>query len=426
MEDVHEGINVVTVYANNTEGSEDSDAVTFNVTIPPTPYVDVAIDSPHNGEVFNSTIVPLSYTVVGNYEPFSCWYNIDGGTNHSTGCANLSNMEDVHEGINVVTVYANNTEGSEDSDAVTFNVTIPPTPYVLVTIQKPTHGEVFNSTTVPLNYSVRGNYGPFSCWYHIDDGTNHTINDCANLTSMEDVHEGINNVTVFANNTAGSNISIMVSFNVTIPPTPHVTVAISSPTSTTYGVNYVPLTYNVTSTYGIDSCWYRLDGATAVSLLNCTNTTLLALANGAHNVTVYANDTTGSVNSSAVSFSINVIPEPSPSGSGVSTSLNVVSKACPDNVTISLTAANPIAGRSLKIEGPNGFYLVLQTDSNGLVSFQPNATGTYYVVHYSGGNYRYSELTFNYTMCFVQPTCTGNSQCNYDESCTNGACTKVS
>ncbi len=86
----------------------------------------------------------------------------------------------------------------------------------------------------------------------------------------------------------------------TTPPS----ISLMSPLNQTY------IEKNVTLLFSIDKpvSWigYSLDGQPNVTVTN--NGTLYDISNGAHSITVYANDTFGNIGSSAVSFEV---PKPS-------------------------------------------------------------------------------------------------------------------
>jgi hypothetical protein len=77
-----------------------------------------------------------------------------------------------------------------------------------------------------------------------------------------------------------------------------------NPKNQTYDSSTIPLDYSAwDSPPGMDSAWYSVDGGVNVSLYG--NTTI-SFENGTHVLFIYANDTLGNVNSTTVTFSINV------------------------------------------------------------------------------------------------------------------------
>lgn len=76
-------------------------------------------------------------------------------------------------------------------------------------------------------------------------------------------------------------------------------ITILSPLNTTYPTQNIPL--NWTANFNISWAAYSLDGGTNISLVS--NTTINNVTHGFHNLTVYANDTTGVLSLSSVYFS---------------------------------------------------------------------------------------------------------------------------
>jgi parallel beta-helix repeat protein len=87
----------------------------------------------------------------------------------------------------------------------------------------------------------------------------------------------------------------------TTPPA----ISIISPQNTTYSTTSVPLTFTVNEP--TSWCGYSLDGN--VTIPSCANNTLKDLTNGGHNVIIYANDTSGNMNSSRVYFTVLIKPD---------------------------------------------------------------------------------------------------------------------
>lgn len=103
--------------------------------------------------------------------------------------------------------------------------------------------------------------------------------------------------------TMDTNITLTAVF--TPPDTTPPTISIVSPENKTYTVDDVPLTFAVSET----TSWmgYSLDGQMNVTISD--NTTIVGLSNGAHTITVYANDTAGNMGySDTVYFTIDTVP----------------------------------------------------------------------------------------------------------------------
>jgi hypothetical protein len=218
-------------------------------------------------------------------------------------------------------------------------VTTPPSIFVY----SPVQNETYNSTQVTLNFTVikpdswfsNGNFfGDYvfgnitSVYYSVDGSERQNIpmhdvdslinpnppaqtlsfSTTLNLTAgMHSIKVGVEADSYYFAQTLnlGSVVvegnSAPVNFAVTLPPEP----VIVAPESITYNKSSVPLAFtlgaSVTSWVG-----YSLDGKDNVTIDG--NTTLTGLSNGAHNVTVYANDTFGNVGSSqTITFTIALV-----------------------------------------------------------------------------------------------------------------------
>jgi hypothetical protein len=143
-----------------------------------------------------------------------------------------------------------------------------------------------------------------------------------------------------------SSQSIEYSFTTVILDMTTPIITISSPINSTYATSSVNLNYTVNE----QTVWegYSLDGAANITLYG--NTTLTVLIDGLHTLTVYANDTSGNMNSSTVWFTIDTTPPsvtnptatpPSIVADGVKISQLNVTVSDPngiDTVTINLSA----------------------------------------------------------------------------------------
>ena len=148
-----------------------------------------------------------------------------------------------------------------------------------------------------------------------------------------------------------------------------IAITIQAPSASIYNYTTLNLDYTATST-NLDSCWYSLDGAANVSLPGCANTTFFAAENATHSITVYDNNTNGTIASASVpTFGIynHFIQNCTPGGncyvnanSTIQTqdySLNVSSIEISPNVTITLDRSR------FKINATN--YILLKGLING-------------------------------------------------------------
>ena len=161
---------------------------------------------------------------------------------------------------------------------------------------------LLNTTITDLNLN--------SCWYNYN-GTNTTIEGCLtgvlNQSAIITV-EGYTGITIYANDTLGNVNSTIESF---IFDQSGATISVETPTGTIgYGSIGNNETLNVTFTdSNLDSCWYNYNG-TNITIDNCLtgvkNSTSFLLESGNTNMTIYANDTLGNLNSTFISWNYNL------------------------------------------------------------------------------------------------------------------------
>jgi len=121
-----------------------------------------------------------------------------------------------------------------------------------------------------------------------------------------------------------------------VPDTVLPIITIISPVNdTTYNIDSVDLNYSVNE----PTAWegYSLDTGTSIILYG--NTTLTGLIDGLHTLTIYANDTSGNMNSSMVCFMIDTTP---PSIISVTLNNTLVKFGAPIEVTVNATDENGI------------------------------------------------------------------------------------
>jgi len=115
-------------------------------------------------------------------------------------------------------------------------------------------------------------------------------------------------------------------------------VQIQSPTSQTYNTSTVNVNFTATDNTGVSSCTVRLNGT--INSSTCSNYTL-TLSNGAYTLNVTANDTSGNINSTQVSFTVATDTTPpavtiqSPAATTYPASTVPVKFTATDNVAVS-------------------------------------------------------------------------------------------
>jgi len=192
-----QGSNSIALWANDTAGNWNRSAtIYFSVdTTPPT----LIITSPLN-RTYNTTNLTITFNSNG-YD--KSWYKLNGGSNvlFNNGSTFLAN-----EGSNTLVVYVNDSAGNVNFASVSFSVdTIAPT----LTILSP-QNITYNSTNITLQVLSTEQNNIDKWWYVLNNGGK--IYFVPNTTILG--VQGLNNLTVFANDSAGNVGVSAVSFSV--------------------------------------------------------------------------------------------------------------------------------------------------------------------------------------------------------------------
>ena len=251
-------------------------------TTPPT----VTIMSPQNIS-YNSSSVAMS---VSANEAVNTWrYSLDSAPNVTfTPNTTLSGLSG---GSHTVVVYANDTYGNLGSNQVSFTVDIS-APGIIV--YSPVNVTYYASTSVPLQVSANET---ISAWWYFKDGSSTPTYFTPN-TTLSGLSQGLHNISVYANDTAGNIVtSGLRYFTVdTIVPT----VVMTIPQNQTYVMNSVALNVSVDE---LISLWvYSLDSGVNISF--SPNITLDFLSDSLHHVVVYATDFANHTGSDSVWFTV--------------------------------------------------------------------------------------------------------------------------
>ncbi len=174
--------------------------VNYNlINSPPT----ITLVEPQNLLYTYNNSLPLNISVSdidGNLD--SCWYNIDSGENITIpNCQNTT--FDVAEGSHIINIYANDTNGLESSDSVSFNVDVTG---ISLSIVEPS-GTKTSRTNIPLEFTAIGNN--LTCWYNVKTSIggsiieNTTLENCSD-SSFNVSTDGDYILNLYANNSLGN------------------------------------------------------------------------------------------------------------------------------------------------------------------------------------------------------------------------------
>ena len=173
--------------------------------------------------------------------------------------------------------------------------------YPNISILSPLNNSNTTNSQINVNYTTSdARIG--SCWWN-NGGSNGSINCGTNISGVT-WNEGINNVTIFVNDTVGNTNSSTVTFRLdTISPIINIYKPIPSEE---FSSNFsVPLNFSsIDSGVGTQSCWYNLDLTTNLSI-PCSNITFNT-TDGAHIIYLYSNDNLNNLASATRGFTISL------------------------------------------------------------------------------------------------------------------------
>gem|GEM_PF-2056806 len=310
-----EGLNNITVFANDSAGNENESTVFFTIdTTAPT----ITFITPEQDEVFlynytgwinlsisetggNCSLNDTRWTYQSDNTTHYNFINASAFTSNETASVNFSCWDDSDNNDSTVLNFVLNMNATAAD-------TTPPT----IVIHSPTDTSYLNTTIIDLNVTSDGTESIW--WYSNDSGLISNLTFSPNI-SIGTYPEGSNNITVFVNDSSGNENSSMVFFTVdaTSP-----LVEIYRPENTTYTSASVPVDIRLDES---GYCEYSLNGADNVTTTaNSTNTGFtktLSLSDGNYNLTAYCNNTVGLNNySEIVFFTVAITATTTPSSGG--------------------------------------------------------------------------------------------------------------
>ena len=243
------------------------------------------------------------------------YYNLSGVwtyINYTTDCNNGATFSSCNITLNVSALTQgrfsiNATLGNDSvygASIITSNVVFDWTPPNVTII--PSNNTNTSNTLFAINYTRLDNIFLSSCWYSNDSfSINNTLANCGNITGVTWI-EGAHNIRLYANDSAGNINTSSIRFTVdTIKPN----LTIIYPSNNTNTSNsLLAINYTRLDNIFLSSCWYSNDSFSMnTSIANCANITGVTWINGAHNIRLYANDSAGNINVSAVRFTVDTI-----------------------------------------------------------------------------------------------------------------------
>ncbi len=239
----------------------------------------------------------------------SSWTEIaDGGTAAAEWgyCFNVSGTNltaFVGGGYGFITLSRSYGTNADGVNLNTMNITVDYAPRDItapnITVQFPINGTFYNANAIWFNITLdeTGNWSGFS----LDGAANVTMqNNSGNWNYLNSsMTDGLHTVKFYANDSAGNmNVSTpLVYFTV---DTQLPTIYMQSPQNITYLNKTIDL--NVSANEPISVWKYSINGTANVTF---TPNTTITVSAGANNITVYANDSAGNMNSTIAYFTLN-------------------------------------------------------------------------------------------------------------------------
>ncbi len=173
-----------------------------------------------------------------------------------------------------------------------------------VNITFPSNNTNTSITTLAINYTVNDT-NLQTCWWTNSSGrTNQTLSPCGTNISGVTWLQGINNITIYSNDTSNNVNTTSIKFTLdSIAPNINITFPLNNtnPASTTVEINYTVNDSN--NGLGLNTCWWTNSSGLFNTSITCgNNITARTWFEGINNITVYANDSAGNVNSSSIIF----------------------------------------------------------------------------------------------------------------------------
>lgn len=220
-------------------------------------------------------------------------------TNISASSPLFVNATNLADGRYYFNATANDTAGNHNNTETRTILIDRTNPQINITY--PSNNSIFTTNNVTINYTV-SDANLQACWYTNSSGRFNTTLTCGTNLSLL-WFEGVNNITLYSNDTAGNRNSSSVKFTVdTIFPA----ITINSPTT---NLSVSSVTFNITSSESADSGIYTLNnGLTNITMQKNANVnfnhTNSSIADGTYLVKFSVNDTAGNTNTTNTTFTV--------------------------------------------------------------------------------------------------------------------------
>ena len=229
----------------------------------------------------------------------SC-FSINDTTKFTINCTGyLANNTALLNGKYWLNVTINDSASNNHSDSLWINIsdTIPPS-FTVIANQTHEYGENFSYQITAIDSNN------ISC-YTVNDSANFDMNCTGYLQNITYLNVSFYWLNITSNDTIGNKNSSIIVINVS--DTTSAAINITYPINNTYTTDTnIAVNYTV-SDLNLEACWYSNDTMNVnVTSGNCTNLTSITWTEAEHNITFWANDTYGNLNSSDVLFTVDL------------------------------------------------------------------------------------------------------------------------
>ncbi len=293
-----EGQNNITLYANDTSGNVNSSQIFFTVDTITSPILNFIFPTPSNNSFLNtSVIINVSHTEP-NPDKIELFVNgsLNQIRNYSGTYTNFTIV--LGDGIHNFSVRSNDTLGNVNLTDVRFITIDKINPNL--SFLSPTNNSFLRSILVNISH-IETNSDKMQIF--LDGLLNETRNYTGTYTNFTVfLGDGHHNITAVVNDSAGNadtkKISLVVDNLLPI-------IGLQQPVNKNYSIN-IPLNW-IASDINLDKVFFNLDNTQNQTIT--TNVTFNA-TEGSHILNIFANDSAGNINSSSISFNVDLtLPE---------------------------------------------------------------------------------------------------------------------
>ncbi|GEM_PF-5497024 len=303
------GIYTVTILASDTSGNTYNQTKEFIIQHDRIPPV-ITLSSPANGSIVLPTFF-LNFSVQDNREVARCSYTIDNQPPLTLSSCTPFNLTIPTFGSHTITLFAEDQD--QNSARATLSITIkdlenPVITSLLVTPQTSIQG---SSVTIQTTATDNDQVNTVQAHITYPDTTQKTFllqpqgSDSYALLFPETQQTGQYTLVLTVTDRAGNTQTRTTVFSMQ-PDTTAPTITILTPQSgQTMRQRETPINFIARDNSIVQSCGYTLDGRTEQQIVDCANFSL-ALASGAHTLTLFARDAYNNLGQASVSFSVDI------------------------------------------------------------------------------------------------------------------------